>query len=334
VCIGMAEHGVSRGSLPSFLEPLEHELPGHQHNSQAIHINAVFRHKRLELLSHTLWWPSSAKSTSTLLIFVPGNPGLVDFYTPFLTAIHAKTDQSLPILAHAHLGHTPGLNDNLAFNNPLAVSLVSQVESLLEVIDAARSQFEKIVIAGHSVGSWIALQALKARPEAIQSLFLLFPTISDIENTPNGKKLSVFFRPPFSRLIAHASLVTRLIPGPLLSLMFSHWPKEQTLVLRSLLNSPSSIFATLTMAHEEMQTIRDLDVELLQAHSHRMHLYFAENDDWVGLQREIVLHAFKQNEGSVKIVRGHRDIPHAFCINHGEDVAQQCYEWLLSGNSS
>ncbi len=69
------------------------------------------------------------------------------------------------------------------------------------------------------------------------------------------------------------------------------------------------------MAHDEMNLIKDLDVEPLQAHHHKVHLYFAEGDRWVGEQKKCILAAFEQDEGNVRIVHGDPDIPHAFCIS-------------------
>lgn len=104
------------------------------------------------------------------------------------------------------------------------------------------------------------------------------------------------------------------------------------------------------MGHDEMSNVRDLDVALLDKHKDRIWFYYAEKDDWVGDQREAVLHAINADPGYVRVVRGHRDIPHAFCISmciatlsyvglnfcflpsdHGEQVAEQCYQWLVSG---
>lgn len=69
------------------------------------------------------------------------------------------------------------------------------------------------------------------------------------------------------------------------------------------------------MANDEMNIIQDLDVALLDAHKHRLFIYFAEEDDWVGEQREVLLRAFEADPGSVRVVHGHLDIPHAFCIS-------------------
>lgn len=80
----------------------------------------------------------------------------MDWYTPFLTAIHEKSHESLSILAHGLVGHTPGINTSN--QHASATSLHAQVEHIVELIDAVKSQFDRIVLIGHSVGTWIALQ--------------------------------------------------------------------------------------------------------------------------------------------------------------------------------
>jgi hypothetical protein len=49
-----------------------------------------------------------------------GNPGLIKFYTEFLTLLHGKHPR-LAIFGHAHLGHTPNVPSR-------AYSLRAQIE--------------------------------------------------------------------------------------------------------------------------------------------------------------------------------------------------------------
>lgn len=85
-----------------------------------------------------------------------GNPGMLDWYTPFLAAIHEKSEKRLNILGHALVGHTPGF-DTKDLDYAVA-SLPAQVEHALELVDAATRDYDHIVIVGHSVGSWITTQ--------------------------------------------------------------------------------------------------------------------------------------------------------------------------------
>lgn len=69
------------------------------------------------------------------------------------------------------------------------------------------------------------------------------------------------------------------------------------------------------MSDDEMKSIRELDVALLNENRRRIWMYFAEKDDWVGEEREVVIRAFDPDPGTIRVVHGERDIPHAFCIS-------------------
>ncbi|KZT02403.1 uncharacterized protein LAESUDRAFT_706049 [Laetiporus sulphureus 93-53] len=312
-------------SLPPFLQPLPCDAAVDEPC-----VNAVFPHPQLGASAHAIWWPPSVQSPPGILLFIPGNPGLVEFYTPFLTELHNKCKGNLAILAHAHLGHSPTIPHGDEPPTHAIAGLTTLIQSAIEALDAIQLTFpsSKLTITAHSMGCWVTLQVLKARPNTISSVFLLFPTICHIANTPNGRSLSWLFKPPFPRLIAAASVLAQILPLHTLSALFSDWPHAQILVLRSLLRSPSAILACLNLAHDEMNAIQDLDTTILQEHQQRLHFYFAEEDHWVGEQKETILKAFHADAGAVKIVHGLQDIPHAFCINHGVQLAEQCFKWL------
>jgi hypothetical protein len=75
------------------------------------------------------------------------------------------------------------------------------------------------------------------------------------------------------------------------------------------------------MSHDEMNNIRDLDTSLLDKHKDRIWFYYAEKDDWVDDQREVVLQAIDDDPENVRVVRGHKDIPHAFCISEWNRIS-------------
>lgn len=97
-----------------------------------------------------------------MLLYSSGNPGLLDFYPPFLSAIRDKdTSGKLAILAHGHIGHTPGLGNIDSSSDASRYCLTAQLQSAIEAFDALRSAFgsnTRIILVGHSMGSWIALQ--------------------------------------------------------------------------------------------------------------------------------------------------------------------------------
>ena len=86
-----------------------------------------------------------------------GNPGLLGFYTDYLQRVYeSNTNPGFAILAHGLLGHTPGLSTPSHL-----LGLRAQIDAILEIMDALLSSFGselKIILVGHSVGSWLCLQ--------------------------------------------------------------------------------------------------------------------------------------------------------------------------------
>ena len=158
-------------SLPPFLKPLEPDY-------SVPYVNALFPACDDIPPVHVHWWPckQAGVSPSTIFLFIPGrfnitlypslfrmtagNPGVIDFYPPFLTAIHNK-DQAgtLAILSHSHIGHDPTVED--IRRTSFQYALPFQIRNALRVFDALDTSFgvnARIVVVGHSVGSWVALQ--------------------------------------------------------------------------------------------------------------------------------------------------------------------------------
>jgi len=77
-----------------------------------------------------------------------------------------------------------------------------------------------------------------------------------------------------------------------------------------------------------MQTIKELDVTLLDAVKHKLYIYLAEQDDWVGENKRAILREMADEPHSVRVIHGEHGIPHAYCINHGNVLAEECLKWL------
>ncbi|PBK77374.1 hypothetical protein ARMSODRAFT_1012538 [Armillaria solidipes] len=291
--------------LPSFLEPLDslhHDNAEYRHATHKISLGTV----------HSLWWPTrSGNVPDTVILFKPGNPGLVEFYVPFLSVIREKYhSNNLAILAHSHLGHS--------FALPYShCGLSSQVQGGIEAVDAL-----------HWMLDFSAGKVLKARPENIANLHLITPTIRHIADTPNGRSLSWLFH-PLPRIVASklTSIFGTYIPAFLLNVLFWDWPAHQITVLQRLLNSPESVLACLEMSHDEMQTVKEADFEFIASHDNRIRIYFAGKDGWVGKHKQVIMSELKTSSPRTAVAVG-PDVPHAFCINHSQQVALRCLQWL------
>jgi hypothetical protein len=163
--------------------------------------------------------------------------------------------------------------------------------------------------------------------------------------TPNGRRFGWALREPIAWLAANGSYLLRPLPRFFVTSLHSHWPPEQIDVLFSFLRSPYAIRNTLKLAHEEMLLIKELDIAMLREHENKLHFYFGEKDNWVGDEKNLILSSLAEPAG-VKVVHGMSGIPHDFCISqsdsmdltagtdcdtyidHGEQLAQQCLQWL------
>lgn len=134
----------------------------------------------------------------------------MEFYIPFLEHVRHASPDNVAMLGFSLLGHSP----NIAPVPRLFSQLTCQIEAVINIIDTIKSTFtscSKLVLVGHSVGSWLVMQvsllitfrldslntgrtttqALRERSSVVTSAFLLCPTLANIKSTPNGTRLSV-----------------------------------------------------------------------------------------------------------------------------------------------
>jgi Lipid-droplet associated hydrolase len=163
--------------LPPFLQSLP------SGSTTSIYQNAQFKHKASLGSSHVVWWPPrQAETPDVIVLFIPGqsrhivvfvtrldsrspgNPGLVDFYIPFLSEIYEKLiSTNVAILARAHLDHAPQILEHS--RRPPSDGLTIQIESCIEILDSILYYTKtRIVVIGHSVGAWISLQVGNISP--------------------------------------------------------------------------------------------------------------------------------------------------------------------------
>ncbi|KAF8604057.1 hypothetical protein BDV93DRAFT_492759 [Ceratobasidium sp. AG-I] len=340
-------------SFPTFLREYRQKEQEQAQTAKTAYYSATFSHSPSSSVrgsADIMWWPScingvsptsagAAPTSEVVFLFIPGNPGLVEFYTEFLEQIHQainKAGTRFSIFNRGHVGHAPNLPTK---KGAWTVGLDAQIASTIELYDSIRDAYgpnAKVVLAGHSVGAWIVTQVMHARPDTASAAFLLFPTVSNIASTPNGRKLSWLFHHPIPTIVSH---FTRLLTIPPFSLIprsipyiskFHNYPAPQVEVLRSLVTSPHVVYSALTMAHDEMRTIGSLGSapSTVQATCERerarTYACFAATDEWVGDEVSSVKAMLDESQ----IIVRQDDVPHAFCINHSAPVAETCIEWI------
>lgn len=266
--------------------------------------------------AQTLWWPcSTACAPRVVVVFIPGNPGVASYYIDFLHSIYTspliKPGVGIEILAVAHRGHAPlpkvgtnavwgenGANQHQA-SKGYGVALRDQVRHKVAMVDAIRRMYPpeggtKVVVVGHSIGAWMAGEVLKARPEAVDALHLLFPTLAWIGRTPNARRIQMLVNP----LVTHLVLPLPLLLLSLLPVWMLVWvirlvtgqPAAAALATAELLTTPGAVHNALSMAKQEFSTVQALPTSTIDSfkaftseqRGGRVRSYWAseESDSW------------------------------------------------------
>lgn len=130
----------------------------------------------------------TARSKHILVYFIPGNPGLIDFYAPFLSTLRTLLNETEDRIHETNNGkdvrfHLLGRNllgfedgdDGGSTYGPGPYDLDTQIRGVMDTVASARivvgkddtdfsrcgEAFDEIVLIGHSVGSYIALEVFR-----------------------------------------------------------------------------------------------------------------------------------------------------------------------------
>lgn len=239
---------------------------------------------------------------STLLLVVPGSPGIGRFYVPFATKLFELGEGRYDVAVVSHAGHSPGhiRPAQLDTSRPEQAcdtekgghserdwySLEDQVSHKLEYIRKHASNKDALFLVGHSIGSWVILQMIqKLEPDRVKKIALLFPTIEKMEITPNGQKLAPLFttlRLPFTALVWLMSTIPNFFRRFVLNRYFNTTPSEHVehMAEATMNINSSSIYNILRMAHQEMSEVTEPPFHVIDEHIDKMVFYYGVRDRW------------------------------------------------------
>uniref|UniRef100_A0A2R8ZJ84 Lipid droplet-associated hydrolase n=1 Tax=Pan paniscus TaxID=9597 RepID=A0A2R8ZJ84_PANPA len=129
-----------------------------------------------------LFHDQSVKRPKLLIFIIPGNPGFSAFYVPFAKALYSLTNRRFPVWTISHAGHAVAPKDKKILttsedSNAQEIKdiygLNGQIEHKLAFLRTHVPKDMKLVLIGHSIGSYFTLQMLKRVPE----LPLMLPTL-------------------------------------------------------------------------------------------------------------------------------------------------------------
>ncbi|KAL8920568.1 MAG: hypothetical protein Q9208_006190 [Pyrenodesmia sp. 3 TL-2023] len=240
----------------------------------------------METRTELHYGPSAGRSKPDaqeyLIFHIPGNPGLIPYYDPFLSTLHTLLEANPDLRAcNFHIcGHSFAGFETSAQDAPGSAELVGlekQIDYIDELLYArvdeirhATGSTPKVILMGHSVGAYILLEVIRRHRKQIESKryqdfdliggVLLFPTITHIARSPSGIVASALLRIPGSAHIASAIIKTLLylIPTNILYhliRLIMRFPEHAARTTTALIQSPTGIKEVLYLAKDEMDMI-------------------------------------------------------------------------------
>ncbi|KAJ2082124.1 hypothetical protein H4R24_001820 [Coemansia sp. RSA 988] len=287
-------------------------------------------------LRETLYWPCSSKQAHAVILLIPGNPGLADFYIDFCAAIHHEFIECMDIICVSHLGHTrfPD-NRGLVYRNKKTYNLECQMVNMMAVFDEIDKEYArmevkpKMFLCAHSVGCYFAQNIVEYRTNRIDRVFSLFPAIESIGQTPRGRQLWFMFQPGVRHVLAGVvDMIRWLLPLRVIHAIVNGSKSlnadNSHLVVDKMLHGPC-VNSVLRMAADEMRKILSVNEEFYRKFGHKFVMYYGKNDNWVPIE---CYHKMRQINTKGKVILCENGISHAFVTLHSEAMALVMTEML------
>ncbi|GMF55124.1 unnamed protein product [Phytophthora fragariaefolia] len=234
--------------------------------------------------AHSLvYYPLEQKTRgdNVLVLVIPGNPGVPFYYLPLMQEIVKKHGRRHEVRCMSHAGHfMPWKNNGRAF------SLKEQLEhKAFYLSERIRDDSTlRLVVIGHSIGSYFALDVARRFPQNVAKLVLMQPTIKHMALSPKGKQMMPLFN-HYEGGVTLVWAVEYLVPVSLRRWIVRRVvgsKTSETLQLASLsLVNATVMRNVLGMAADEMKDVTDLDGELVKQFEEKTLFVYSTVDEWV-----------------------------------------------------
>ncbi|MED6192177.1 hypothetical protein PIB30_007709 [Stylosanthes scabra] len=221
------------------------------------------------------------------VLLVPGNPGVILFYKDFVEFLYEHLEGTASITAIGHISHTR--------KNWEHGRLFSLEEQINHKVDFIREELQNaeipIVLVGHSIGSYIAIEIFKRFPEKVKYCIGLYPFLT---MNPESKTQLVIGKISESRILSTALcyLIASLgfLPVPILRFiirnsMAKSWSADAVDATCSHLSQYHVMRNVFYMAMTEFRKFAEvLDWAFIRERKSQISFLFGDDDHWGPLQ--------------------------------------------------
>ncbi|KAL6496347.1 hypothetical protein OROGR_029605 [Orobanche gracilis] len=276
-------------------------------SSRLINVSG-FKTEMLEIHSH---------DPKLHVLFIPGNPGVVSFYTYFLECLYELLEGTASVTAIGHISHS---------------EKISFIEQELEDV------YVPIVLVGHSIGSYISLEIFRRCHEKVIYCIGLYPFLAlNTESSTQSSIRKIAALPTLCAALSFMGALLGMLPARILRFlvkksMGESWSSSAFEVLCNHVLQYHTLRNMLFMAMTEFQQVpRKPDWDFMSTKKSQIAFLFGLDDHWGPLDLYEEIH--KQVPGvSIEVEReGHT---HAFsCTEAGSLWVAQHVSELIKNNT-
>ncbi|TRY59668.1 hypothetical protein DNTS_027406 [Danionella cerebrum] len=276
--------------------------------------------------------------SNTLILIIPGNPGVVGFYETYMWTLYQTFHERFPVWAVSHAGHCMPpetfdlIEDPSVIEKEDVFGLDGQTEHKLAFLRKHVPRGTNLLLIGHSIGCYIILEMMKRDPDLkVLKAVMLFPTIERMALSPQGKCMTPVLCNLRYALYLPIFLLSLLPENLKFNLVRLAMEKMYTLdksiipATVSLINVDCAANA-MYMASQEMKLVLERDTSTIRQHLSKIFFYYGRKDHWCPVQ---YYHDIRKDFPEGNILLCERGFRHAFVLDSGEEVGKMTAEWLL-----
>eukprot|EP01112_Ceratiomyxa_fruticulosa_P009082 TRINITY_DN2369_c0_g1_i4.p1 TRINITY_DN2369_c0_g1~~TRINITY_DN2369_c0_g1_i4.p1 ORF type:complete len:298 (-),score=42.88 TRINITY_DN2369_c0_g1_i4:44-937(-) len=255
------------------------------------------------------------------IVIIPGNPGVISFYIPFIHYLHEFCNKSIDIYGVSHVGHD-GIETGVYDLNEQIQHKIHFVQDLSKLHPES-----PIIIVGHSVGCYIGLKVQKQCPDLlIKNVVALFPTIKQLH-----QGLSPFVKVAILPVLRNSlswlvHVCPKVVVEKILSTLSAMSDEARYITVGKV--NRHLVHNVLYMAYTEGQQIVDIDEDckfIIEGHQSNILLLYGRTDQYTPLSfYEEIKVMFPQ----AVIELAPENVAHAFVLKDSEVVAKRVSDFL------
>ncbi|XP_064652518.1 lipid droplet-associated hydrolase-like [Lineus longissimus] len=222
----------------------------------------------------------------TLILVIPGNPGIIGFYELFMDTLNQLSDYSIPVWGVSHAGHVT-VPPHITYSEPPfdIYTLKGQIHHKVEFIRRYIPSTTKLIIISHSIGGYISLEIMKRLPErTFLKSILLFPTIERMAESPHGQIATPLLK--YLRWFAFLIVLLLSYLSPILKYRMITYYFQGRRIAECAFNAAMNLFDPVCtsncmyMAMTEMADVKEPDLATIETNMSKLTFYYGTIDHW------------------------------------------------------